>query len=242
MFVNPNPNVIINNGNDVTILQGEYVTLSAAGANSYQWSNGASQPNIAVNPSVTTTYTVTGFINNCSDSKQIVVNIVEPVTAFAGEDQEICLGDEVVLTATGGDEYLWSTGAVSQSITVSPEESTGYSVTVYNELDYDSATVYVGVSDCAIVEDLPEETTGFQFLVYPNPAIDQLNIKISGFQNLTNIYMYDISGKFLYTEDFSNTNELIINRALNTSNYSRGLYFLKIVYDDKTITKKIVLH
>ena len=239
--VNPNPNVVILNGDDVTILEGEYVTLSVTGANTYEWNNGATQPNIAVNPSVTTTYTVIGYINDCSDAKQVSVNVVEQVIAYAGEDQEICLGESVTLTATGGDEYLWNTGDTTQSITVSPEESSDYSVTVYNALDYDDATVTITVVDCSVVEETPEDPTGFEFLIYPNPASDILNVEVSGFQNLSGIYMYDMAGKKVYIEDFENVNELIVTRELNVSNFSRGIYLLKLLYDDKVITKRIVL-
>src|SRR5690606_608016 len=108
VFVNPNPNVIITNGTDATILAGEFITLSATGANSYHWSNGANQPNIAVSPNATTTYAVTGYINNCSDEKQITVSVLQHVDANAGDDVTTCVNEPVTLTATGtgGDEYL----------------------------------------------------------------------------------------------------------------------------------------
>ncbi|MEN8194481.1 MAG: choice-of-anchor Q domain-containing protein, partial [Bacteroidota bacterium] len=52
------------------------------------------------------------------------------VNANAGEDQSICLGESVTLTASGGSTYSWSTGATTQSITVNPNETTTYTVTV----------------------------------------------------------------------------------------------------------------
>ena len=68
VVVNPNPNVVILNGNDLMILEGEFITLSASGANSYAWNNGATAQNIAVSPSITSTYEVTGFIDNGNSS------------------------------------------------------------------------------------------------------------------------------------------------------------------------------
>ncbi len=50
--------------------------------------------------------------------------------AHACEDQTICYGDGTVLTAEGGDSYLWSTGETTATITVSPDVTTEYSVTV----------------------------------------------------------------------------------------------------------------
>jgi SdrD B-like domain/Putative Ig domain len=48
----------------------------------------------------------------------------------AGADKEVCLGQSVTLTATGGGTYVWSTGAATASINVSPTAITKYYVTV----------------------------------------------------------------------------------------------------------------
>ncbi|MEZ4792877.1 MAG: T9SS type A sorting domain-containing protein, partial [Gelidibacter sp.] len=242
VFVNPNPVVNITNGSEVTILEGEYVTLSATGANTYEWNNGATLPNIAVNPNSTTTYSVTGYINNCSDVKDVVVNVVPQVVAFAGDNQTVCLNETVTLTATGGDEFLWSTGETTASISVTPTEDTEYSVTVYNELDYDTAEVMVFVNDCSVIEN-PEDSETYEFLVYPNPTSGNLNIKISGVLMVSSIAMYDLSGKMLFNETISEADgELGFERTLDLSNYSDGLYLLKLVDNQKTITKKIVVN
>ena len=241
--VNPNPNVVIANGDEVMILEGEFVTLSASGANSYVWNNGATQPNIAVSPSTTTTYEVTGYINNCEDTKAVVVNVFETVEAYAGEDLTICSEDTVVLTAEGGDEYLWSTGETTQSIEVSPNVDTEYSVLVYNALDSDEATVVVYVDQCNIIQT-PPESEDFGFIVFQEPTSDVLKVKINGLQNVTarGISIYDLSGKILYTELFSQAelqNQSQMTREIDTSPYARGIYMVRLIYDDTSIIKKI---
>ena len=45
------------------------------------------------------------------------------------DDAEVCIGNSVVLTASGADSYLWSTGETTASITVSPTSTTTYTVT-----------------------------------------------------------------------------------------------------------------
>ena len=242
--VNPNPNVVITNGGDVTILEGEFITLSASGANTYVWNNGATQPNIAVSPSVTTTYEVTGFINNCEDTKAVVVNVVETVEAFAGDDLTICSDETVTLTASGGDEYLWSTGETTQSIEVSPDEDTEYSVLVYNALDSDEATVMVFVENCNTTIEIPEESDAFEFIVYQDPTSDVLKVKIDGLSsvNASGIQLYDLSGKVLYTETFDPAemeNQSQMTRGINTSSYARGVYIVKLIYNDTSLTKKV---
>ena len=242
--VNPNPNVVIANGSEVSILEGEYVTLSVSGANTYLWNNGATQPNIAVSPNTTTTYSVTGYINNCSDTKQVTVNVFESVSANAGEDVTVCLDDNTVtLTAaasSGGDQFLWSTGETTSSIIVSPEVDTEYTVTVYNELDYDTDEVMVFVNDC-IDTEVPDSSESLEFLVYPNPTFGDLNIKITGLLNVSSIHLYDLSGKALYSETISDGEEQTYIKTLNLSNFAAGIYLLKLVDNRNVITKKIVL-
>ncbi|WP_047546291.1 hypothetical protein [Psychroserpens sp. Hel_I_66] len=241
--VNPNPNVVIANGGDVMILEGEFVTLSASGANSYLWNNGATQPNIAVSPSVTTTFEVTGFINNCEDTKAVVVNVVEIVEADAGEDVTICNQETVTLTANGGEEYLWSTGETTQSIEVSPNEDTEYSVLVYNALDSDEDTIVVYVEQCSTVE-LPVDSDEFDVIIFQDQNTDQLKVKIEGLQSINPLSynVYSMRGKVLYTERldqvYSET-ESEMTKELDVSNFARGVYIVQLLYDDKSLIKQI---
>jgi hypothetical protein len=57
-----------------TICKGETAKLIASGANSYSWNTGASTPSIAVSPTSTTFYNVTGT-STCSTVKSMTVNV-----------------------------------------------------------------------------------------------------------------------------------------------------------------------
>ncbi|MGJ5643135.1 hypothetical protein I3217_13530, partial [Formosa sp. S-31] len=121
-------------GTNQTIEQGESVTLTATGGTSYKWNTGETTASITVTPNQTRTYTVEVFNDGgCSDSAQVRVTVNIPtveVEADAGDDQTICAGESVTLTATGGSAYVWSNGETTESITVSPSETTTYTVTV----------------------------------------------------------------------------------------------------------------
>ncbi|OWY21482.1 T9SS C-terminal target domain-containing protein [Sphingobacteriales bacterium UPWRP_1] len=138
-------------GPDVSICAGECVNLSASGGVQYSWSNGQTSGHINVSPSVTTTYTVTVTgANGCTDTDAVTVTVLT-ATANAGADQTICEGGSAVLTASGGGSYLWSTGATTSSITVSPGTTTTYAITVTNAngceaSDYVTVTVAPGVN------------------------------------------------------------------------------------------------
>ncbi|MCC6584489.1 MAG: hypothetical protein IT271_12360, partial [Chitinophagales bacterium] len=61
----------------------------------------------------------------------IVTNNAKTVVmqAYAGRDTSICFGQSITLTASGASSYIWSTGANTASITVSPTSTTSYVVT-----------------------------------------------------------------------------------------------------------------
>ncbi|MCA0153002.1 Ig-like domain-containing protein [Winogradskyella vincentii] len=246
VFVDPNPNVVIVNGDSVDILNGDFITLSATGANSYEWNNGATQPNIAVSPSTTTTYEVRGYINDCYDEKQVTVNVYEPVQAYAGEDVSICLNEVATLTATGGDEFLWSTGETTQSIQVSPFITTDYTVTVFNALDFDEATVRVTVQgQCNESTESPNNdlSDDVSFNIYPNPAYSYVNVRLNGASDVSDVLIYDFTGKIVQQNRIENQNQQQeINSRIELRTLSNGIYFVKLVdTNGNEITKKLIV-
>jgi uncharacterized protein YjdB len=245
VYVNPSPTVEIANGDSVEILSGDYITLSASGANSYQWNNGASQPNIAVSPSSTTIYEVRGFVGDCYDEKQVTVNVLQPVEADAGEDVIICLDEIATLTATGGDDYVWSTGETTQTIQVSPTETTDYTVTVFNALDFDEASVRVEVDlNCQIETVVPpiDEMLDFSFDIFPNPAVNSVNVKLSGTTIGSNVLIYDFTGKIVKrTEIYNEELSPVTTAQIDISTLQSGVYFVKLIDEDRDITKKLIV-
>jgi len=141
--VTPLPNAYA--GVDQTICLGDTISLTATGGSSYEWSTGSFNQIIDVNPTFTTIYYVTVTDNSCNEVDTVIVNVIPFVTADAGIDQSICEGDTLVLTATGGVNYLWSTAETTISITVNPSNTTTYYVTVSAGTcgDIDSVTVSV---------------------------------------------------------------------------------------------------
>ena len=244
VYVDLSPEVVIANGESVEILNGDFITLSASGANTYEWNNGATQPNIAVSPSTTTTYEVRGYIGDCYDDKQITVNVLQPVIADAGEDIQICLNEMATLTASGGDEYVWSTGETTQSIEVSPAETTDYTVTVFNALDFDEATVTVEVdANCTDQSSNPSGIPkDFKFDVYPNPASNIVNVKFSGVLVVSDVHIYAVTGKLIQRTKISNENISTSSTIqIDISSLQQGVYFVKLIGEEQDITKKLIV-
>ena len=75
------------------------------------------------------------------------------------------------------------------------------------------------------------------FVIYPNPSTDIFNIKIGDMQP-QNLEVTDISGKILFSKkDFDNSGSEI---QINLSNVAKGVYFIKLATDKKSVVKKIV--
>ncbi len=71
--------------------------------------------------------------------------------------------------------------------------------------------------------------------IFPNPTTDILNIKMEN-PALANIAIFDIYGKNVLEKTEVNQNEI----QLSTSNFSSGIYFLKIEMDGKELVKKFI--
>lgn len=69
--------------------------------------------------------------DGCSDTDEVILSYT-PLSDITVNSEDICAGQSVTLTATGCTEsILWSTGDTTQSITVSPSNSTDYTATCY---------------------------------------------------------------------------------------------------------------
>lgn len=117
--------------NDVTTCATNSVTLDAMNIGStYLWSNGANTR--IIHPTTGGTYSVTVTTpQNCSATFDAVVNIVPTISVSLGADTTLCEGSALTLNAGNqGMTYAWSTGATSQTISVT--QAGTYSVTVSN--------------------------------------------------------------------------------------------------------------
>ncbi|MFZ1331381.1 MAG: gliding motility-associated C-terminal domain-containing protein, partial [Flavobacteriales bacterium] len=117
ILVSVAPAPVVDLGVDLTFCNGTTATLDATwpGA-TYLWSNGAVTPTITASASAT--YSVIVTVGNCAAYDTVVVNVITATLVDLGPDVSLCQGEDVLLDATtAGSTYLWSTGAVTPSIT-----------------------------------------------------------------------------------------------------------------------------
>jgi YVTN family beta-propeller protein len=158
------PSANSNAGPDVTVnCTNPSTTLTATGGVSFLWSTGATTASIIVSPLTTTIYTVTVTSaggGTSTDAVQVTTDKIPPI-ANAGADITITSGTTTSLTATGGGAYLWSTGATSATISISPSATTTYSVTVTSAngcTAVDAVLVTIGTTaSCVLNTQIPTQ-------------------------------------------------------------------------------------
>jgi serine protease inhibitor len=143
--VNSLPTVVVSGNNN--LCEGEATTLTASGASGYEWSTTETTTSITVTPALTTIYSVIGTgLLGCENTTQYTVTVSPPPTADIIGDSDICFGQFITLSATGGSTYTWSTGETSTSITDSPNDTITYWVLAHIGSCTDSTSFTVNVT------------------------------------------------------------------------------------------------
>lgn len=111
----------------------------------FSWDNWASTyPILTVQPSAPTSYTVemTDFCHQDTASFTVTAHIAShpPLELFISDSLNLCVGEQALIGANsiegGGDyQYIWSNYETADSIVVSPNQTTIYSVTVTDDCD-----------------------------------------------------------------------------------------------------------
>ncbi|MCF8327035.1 MAG: gliding motility-associated C-terminal domain-containing protein [Bacteroidales bacterium] len=142
------PTPTANAGTDKDICVGDSATFTASQVSGYYaWSTGDSTKSITVSPQKDSAYFLTVASSlGCKGYDTVNLTVHPLPNADAGPDKEICFGEQTDLNASGGQVYEWNTGDKVSSITVSPDTTKNYYVTVTDKhscQNQDTATVTV---------------------------------------------------------------------------------------------------
>ncbi|MBA3706086.1 MAG: T9SS type A sorting domain-containing protein, partial [Bacteroidetes bacterium] len=98
------------------------------------------------------------------------------------------------------------------------------------------------INDASIQSIKKNEFTGSTFEVYPNPANGLLNIvyQNNAMADVLEIKIMSILGTTVYKETVNSLNG-ILNKQINSSPLSKGIYFIELNSGKDTVVKKIVL-
>lgn len=201
--VNPLP--VVQAYGDTTLCIGASVQLTAASGNNvtYSWSPSTGLNNPAVNnpvasPTSPTVYTVQAVDGNkCAAQASVTVNVIpQPNFSISPVEKQICTGDPLTLTATGGDTYQWGPAETvvtptAASTQVKPLSNTTYQVIITNNACKVVDTLYSSIVvtnkfttsitksndlDCVQSSATLQATGGNQYSWSPATNINQTNI------------------------------------------------------------------
>ena len=128
--INPVP-VITASANNLVICNNESTTITLSGANTYTWTDNSNNSSYTVTPNLTTTYNVIGTdVNGCKGNSAITITVnPTPTVQISASQLAICASETATLNASGASTYTWTDNSTSSTYTVSPTNSSNYSVT-----------------------------------------------------------------------------------------------------------------
>lgn len=237
------PSVIVN---DVSICDGESTMLVATPSSSggdYYWpSTGETTSSISVSPTTTTSYSVEYTLNGCVSALETAQVTVNPTPTISVNDEIICEGQSVVLTASpsiSGGSYDWiTTGESTSSINVAPATSTVYEVdyslngctsptafsSVFVNPSYNLTENY-SVCEGTIVtypdgtsETINSPTTHLSNLLTSNGCDSIISTSVGVYQNYADSYSVDLCAGSNYTYPDGTTSTNVTTNESHISN------------------------
>jgi len=230
LTVSPLPAIVVNSG---TICIGDVFTITPTGASTYTISGGSA----TVAPIISSTYSITGTsAQGCISQSAVISTVtvagVKPVvTISASVGSVICIGDVLVLTASGASSYSWNTGAITASILISPTVTSIFAVTGTDGQSgcTGGASFLQYVMECTGIEDNQQRT---QILVYPNPATTDLNIETS---HETQLFIINNLGQIILKKELTAGKNVI-----DLDDKPTGIYFVYLNYNSELKAIRII--
>lgn len=141
--INPLPTATITAAGSTTLCPGQSVQLNASGGATYTWSTGQNTNSISVNSAGTYTVAASNSCGTAVSSPLTVSALGLPMAQVSGGGQ-LCPGDSLLLAASGGPGFTWSTGSTNSSIYV--HDSGNYTVSSSNSCGTATAMAHVDVT------------------------------------------------------------------------------------------------
>jgi hypothetical protein len=202
--------------------------------------------NPVVTPEFTTTYLLEVYDGFNSTQTQTTVVVSQPPTVNLGADIIACPLDTVYLSVNNpGMTFYWSNGSVDPSITVG---TTGIGfdlktiwVQVENEygcISTDTIRVMFDFAQCSGVEDYYENTHVF---LYPNPTSGKVFLEWSGLYGNIELHVSDLHGNKVLNKFIQALPTGTYKGSFNMEGFSKGIYLVRLIGEDKVLVRKILL-
>ena len=225
-----------------------------AGANAlytYLWNDASTTSSITVDSAI-----IGGLMNymyvtisspaGCTESDSTHVYFRAVPMPNVGNDTTICWTQNIVFDAGAGyTSYLWSNGAITQTISLDSLTfalgANDYSVEVYNDVNCNNSdTITLIIDPCTGI--LTPEIIGADILVYPNPTKGQFQIDISGLDNQDyELGIYNSFGSKVFGDNIQSSGQSTQSWNIDLSTYAKGIYFIRLQSKDQIKVQRIII-
>ena len=163
------------------------------------------------------------------DVWELTLDIVDVrlVDIFEGAGTTYWIG--ISIEATDGSEVFWensTTGLVGAGEAYDDGLGGGFVI------DGTLEGVYEFMGDCSPIPFSVGDNLADLVSIYPNPATTRINIDIPTSVEITDVALYDVLGK--------NTGATLTNGTIDVSNLANGVYILKIMSTQGTLSQKVI--
>lgn len=207
----------------------------------FMWSDGSAEEDPTNLPMGDYQFTITDAKGCTWDSPTITVN--EPNAIVLYETITSATPDEydgaIEIDLNGGlppYQFYWDNGSISANLQNVPSGT--YCVTVTDAYDCTVTQCYE-ISEALNVAN--ETIEGLNTLdLFPNPADAYSILRLDlDMPKSVQLQIIDITGCELFHENIGQITETAFH--INTSEYAKGMYFAKIIIEEKIITKKLIV-
>jgi PKD repeat protein len=199
VFTSPTPTITLSG--PAELCSGDSVVLTVSGADNYLWSTGDTTITITVMTSGDYSVEVTDENGCVGESDDVTITVYDnPVVEILASDTVVCDGQIVTLTATESENYLWSTGANSQSIVVIENGMYGVTVTDGNGcMASDSIEITVNPMPTPLPVITPDGPTTFCYGDSVSVSVDLWESYLWSTGDTTQTIVVDESGLYVVT-------------------------------------------
>lgn len=223
----------------------------------YEWfiPDGTPSYSTEVNPYIqfpisgiyTVTLVATGPGGEDTLMQNVFVDLDAPPTALFEPSVYVVLLDDGLVTfennSLNADGYYWTFGDGASSTDESPwhtfEAVGDFSVSliaINGDCPNDTSSTIIKVREADGISELDE----FSISVYPNPAIDQLQINTSVASNENfSIVLYDAQGRQVLHKTNMN---LTGNNSISIAHLAKGVYHIEVLVGERMFTQKLVVN
>ncbi len=211
----------------------------------YLWSTGETSQTITVNGEGENAYWVeVTNETSCTASDTVTINFATLPVVELGADTIICHNSVMTLNAGNpGATYLWSTGEMTQTITVNAEDyeygSHVFSVLVTSEAGCENdGEITVEIKDCTSID---ENSQLVDISVFPNPSNGIVNVDLHvRSAQLVSVRVMNLTGQIVYqSNDINILKEY--NLQIDLSQFSSGVYNIFVLGETGITEKKVVI-